>query len=77
MFLAGPFGSTAARAYRFAASSVGASGLKAAVSAVVVLSPPLAVSLNMRLFAVRGEMDPWNECHAAVRTALLKRITDL
>ncbi|MFJ6285234.1 hypothetical protein ACIQHF_19520 [Pseudarthrobacter oxydans] len=30
-----------------------------------------------RLFAVRGEMDPWNERHAAVLTALLKRITDL
>nr|BFE43914.1 hypothetical protein GCM10017547_18070 [Pseudarthrobacter oxydans] len=29
------------------------------------------------LFAVRGEMDPWNERHAAVLTALLKRITDL
>ena len=30
-----------------------------------------------RLFTVGGEMDPWNERHAAVRTALLKRITDL
>ena len=30
-----------------------------------------------RLFTVRGEIDPWDECHAAVRTALLKRMTDL
>jgi hypothetical protein len=30
-----------------------------------------------RLFTVHGETDPWNERHAAVRTALLKRITDL
>ncbi|MFJ5962266.1 ABC transporter ATP-binding protein [Pseudarthrobacter oxydans] len=34
-------------------------------------------SVDTRLFAVRGEMDPWNERHAAVLTALLKRITDL
>ncbi len=29
------------------------------------------------LFTVRGEMDSRDECHAAVRAALLKRITDL
>jgi transposase len=30
-----------------------------------------------RSVIVRGEMDPWNDRHAAVLTALLKRITDL
>lgn len=33
--------------------------------------------LRWGLFVIRGEVDPWNERHAAVRTALLKRITDL
>ncbi|MFJ6314434.1 ISL3 family transposase [Pseudarthrobacter oxydans] len=36
-----------------------------------------AIKHIKRLFTFPGEMDPWNERHAAVRTALLKRITDL
>jgi hypothetical protein len=34
-------------------------------------------AIEKGLFTVRGEMGPWSERHAAVRTALLKRITDL
>jgi transposase len=34
-------------------------------------------TINQIKGMVRGEMDPWNERHAAVLTALLKRITDL